>query len=443
MASLEGIDSPALAGAEPTRQLSMRDAKTLTLSALGGALEFYDFVIFIYFTAAISKLFFPPDMPDWLRLVQTFGIFAAGYLARPIGGILFAHYGDLIGRKRMFALSIFLMAAPCLAIGLVPTYQTIGIAAPLLLLLFRIMQGAAIGGEVPGGWVFVAEHVPPSRMGFGTACLSAGIMVGACLGSVAAYTIHAIYSPKELLETGWRVAFIAGGVFGLISVYLRRWLDETPVFVELKERGRLAKELPVWIALREHRRSVAVLMIMTWVFSSAVVGVSLLAPTLFQSYFKIDANSSFLASAMGTVVFAIGLVVGGSSYDRFGVRSLICWGLFYSVSYAVFFNGLKANPDLLYPLYALACFGAGALLGVVPPLTIPMFPPAVRFSGFSFSYNSSYAIFGSVTPFAMITSLQYWSSAPAIYIALMGGLAALVGIYLMMSKASEKAAALR
>ena len=103
-------------------------------------------------------------MPDWLRLLQTFGIFSAGYLARPLGGIVIAHFGDLLGRKRMFALSIFLMAAPTLAIGLLPTYASIGIAAPLLLLLMRILQGVAIGGEVPGAWVFVAEHVPRAAL---------------------------------------------------------------------------------------------------------------------------------------------------------------------------------------------------------------------------------------------------------------------------------------
>src|SRR5690606_9226920 len=124
--------------------------RTLGLSALGGALEFYDFVIFVFFATTMGALFFPADMPGWLRLVQTFGIFAAGYLARPLGGIVLAHFGDLLGRKRMFLFSILLMAVPTLLIGLLPTYATVGIAAPLLLLLLRIAQGAAIGGEAPG-----------------------------------------------------------------------------------------------------------------------------------------------------------------------------------------------------------------------------------------------------------------------------------------------------
>jgi MFS family permease len=132
-----------------TRPLNRQDYKTLTLAALGGALEFYDFIIFVFFAAVVGELFFPADIPEWLRQVQTFGIFAAGYLARPLGGIIMAHFGDLVGRKKMFTLSILLMALPTLAIGLLPTYASIGIAAPLLLLLMRILQGAAIGGKCP------------------------------------------------------------------------------------------------------------------------------------------------------------------------------------------------------------------------------------------------------------------------------------------------------
>jgi MFS family permease len=130
-----------------TRPLNKQDYKTLTLAALGGALEFYDFIIFVFFAAVVGELFFPADIPEWLRQVQTFGIFAAGYLARPLGGIVMAHFGDLVGRKKMFTLSILLMAVPTLAIGLLPTYASMGIVAPLLLLLMRVLQGAAIGGS--------------------------------------------------------------------------------------------------------------------------------------------------------------------------------------------------------------------------------------------------------------------------------------------------------
>jgi MFS family permease len=138
----------------------------------------------------VGKLFFPADMPEWLRLMQTFGIFAAGYLARPLGGIVMAHFGDLLGRKKMFTLSIFMMAVPTLIMGLLPTYAQIGMWAPILLLLMRVIQGAAIGGEVPGAWVFVSEHVPQRHIGYACGTLTSGLTAGILLGSLVATAIN-------------------------------------------------------------------------------------------------------------------------------------------------------------------------------------------------------------------------------------------------------------
>ncbi len=156
-----------------------------------------------------------------------------------------AHFGDLVGRKKMFTLSILLMALPTLAIGLLPTYISVGIVAPLLLLLMRILQGAAIGGEVPGAWVFVAEHVPEKRIGIACGTLTAGLTVGILLGSVVATLINTSLTPQGIHDGGWRIPFLLGGVFGLIAMYLRRWLQETPIFLEMQQRKALAQELPV------------------------------------------------------------------------------------------------------------------------------------------------------------------------------------------------------
>ncbi len=215
------------------RPLGRKDYKTLSLSALGGTLEFYDFVIFVFFAVTISHLFFPPDMPEWMAQLQTLGIFAAGYLARPIGGIIIAHFGDRLGRKRMFALSVFLMSLPTFVIGILPTYASIGVAAPLLLLLMRMLQGAAIGGEMPGAWVFVAEHLPKERYGLGIGVLTSGITGGILLGSIVAIVINRVYITEEVLDFAWRIPFILGGIFGFVAVYLRRFLSETPIFKEL------------------------------------------------------------------------------------------------------------------------------------------------------------------------------------------------------------------
>src|SRR5690606_22438104 len=210
--------------------LSRQQLKTLALASLGGALEFYDFVVFVFFAGTMGALFFPHDMPGWLKLVQTFGIFAAGYLARPLGGVVMAHFGDLSGRKRMFMLSILLMAIPTLLMGLLPTYDRIGVAAPLLLLLLRILQGAAIGGEAPGAWVFVSEHAGPRHRNLACGALSAGLCAGILIGSLVARALNAGFDEATLLDWGWRLPFVIGGIFGLLAMFLRRKLNESPVF---------------------------------------------------------------------------------------------------------------------------------------------------------------------------------------------------------------------
>ena len=193
------------ASAKSSQLLTAAELRTLSLASLGGALEFYDFVIFVFFIAVIGKLFFPANLPEWMRQTQASGIFAAGYLARPLGGIVMAHFGDTRGRKRMFTLSILLMAIPILLIGFLPTYRSIGIAAPLLLLTMRLMQGIAIGGEAPGGWVFVAEHARRGHAGFAVGLLTAGLSCGILLGTLTATGLNMVFSQAQIVGGFWRV----------------------------------------------------------------------------------------------------------------------------------------------------------------------------------------------------------------------------------------------
>ena len=418
----------SISGAPVARSLNRGDYKTLSLSALGGALEFYDFIIFVFFAALIGKLFFPAEMPQWLRLLQTFGIFASGYLARPLGGIVMAHFGDLLGRKRMFTLSIFLMAVPTLVMGLMPTYAQIGIWAPLALLALRVLQGAAIGGEVPGAWVFVAEHVPAQRIGFACSTLTAGLTIGILLGSLTANVINRVYSPEELADYAWRIPFLIGGVFGLVSVYLRRYLHETPVFAELQQRQSLAAELPLRAVVREHRPAILLSALLTWILSAGIVVVILMAPTLLQTQHGIPATQALLANGAAIVCLSIGCVLAGLAADRFGAgRVFVVGGLALLLSSWAFFSLLGAHPQWLIPLYALAGLCVGTI-GAIPMVLVKAFPVAVRFTGVSFSYNLAYAVFGGLTPIAVSLLLAWNPLGPAIYVALLCLLLVVLGM---------------
>lgn len=381
-----------------SKKVNARELRTLLLASLGGALEFYDFIIFVFFTTVIGKLFFSPSMPEWMRQIQTFGIFAAGYLARPLGGIVMAHFGDTRGRKRVFTLSVLLMAIPTLLIGVLPTYQSIGIAAPLLLLTMRVMQGIAIGGEAPGGWVFVAEHAQNGQVGFAVGLLTGGLSSGILLGSLVATGVNLAFTQEQIAGGFWRMPFVIGGAFGFIAMLLRRWLDETPVFEELRRRAALSRELPLGAVLRSHRSAIAVSVLTTWMLTAAIVVVILMTPSMLQNLFRLTPLDVQLANLAGTTALCLSTVAVGAATDRFGIRRVAVplLVLLIVATYGLYI-GAERLPSALLPLYVFAGIGAGAAV-LTPIVMIRAFPPAVRFTGVSFSYNISYALFGGLTP---------------------------------------------
>ncbi|MEH6420626.1 MFS transporter [Pseudomonas sp. CGJS7] len=431
------MTSEALASAPPAgaAKLNRKDARTLLLSALGGALEFYDFVIFVFLTEILRKLFFPPGMPEWLGTLQVYGIFAAGYLVRPIGGVIMAHFGDRSGRKRMFTLSVFLMALPTLFIGLLPTYAQIGIAAPLLLLALRIVQGIAIGGEVPGAWTFVAEHAPRGRVGFACASLSAGLTAGILIGSLISTAINTWFTPEQVLGGAWRAPFIIGGVFGFLAVYLRRWLSETPVFAAMRESRQLVKELPLAQVLRDHMSGVALSMLVTWLLTAAIVVIILMTPTIVQQKFGIEPARAFLGNSLAAFCLTLSAVGGGLLVDKIGRgKALLIGSLGVLISSFALYYDLNHGARNFLPLYALAGVFVG-VVGVIPAVMVAAFPAPVRFSGLSFSYNVAYAVFGALTP----PLIGYMAShlggmAPAYYVMSVAVVGIGVSLYLLRTR---------
>jgi MFS family permease len=418
--------------AVPDRRLTARDYRTLSLATLGGLLEFYDFIIFVFFANTIGELFFPPEISDWVRQFQTFGIFAAGYLARPLGGVVMAHAGDLHGRKKMFTLSIFLMALPTLGIGLLPTYSKLGFWAPVLLLLLRILQGVAVGGEVPGAWVFVSEHVHPSQVGLACGILTAGLTGGILLGSLVATGLSIVMTHGQLTAYGWRIPFLIGGAFGLLSMYLRRLLAETPVFEELKARRALASETPLKTVLRDYRGAVVLSGLLTWMLSAAIVVVILMTPALLEKMYGVAAVVALRANSLAALGLTAGCVLAGRLTDRFGPGRMLLVGcpLLGAAAYLLY-AAATLDPWLTTFFYTLTGLAVG-IVAVVPYVMIAMFPPKIRFSGISFSYNLAYAIFGGLTPIVVAWLLRFDRLAPAHYVAALCLLGSGIGVFLIV-----------
>lgn len=382
-----------------------RIGKLIVLSGLGGTLEFFDFVLFIFFAPVISRIFFPPEMPEWIAMVQTLGIFSAGYVFRPVGGLVMAHYGDLFGRKRVFTFSILLMAAATLAIAMLPGYSSVGWLAPLLLVSLRIVQGIAIGGEVPGSWTFISEHVPARRLALACGFLCSCLAFGVFLASFVSLLANLVFTAEELRSYAWRIPFVIGGVFGLLGVFVRRWLTETPVFILARAQQRLVKVPPIVVVVRHHGAGLIVSAVATWILSAGIIVATMMTPTLLEKRYGFDTFTSLSATCFGSLFMVVGGIIAGLASDRIGVgRFYMCASPVFAVTTYIFYTGIGGSHVELYLLYAVASFMTG-IIGVAPCFMVRSFPSNVRFTGISLAYNLSFAIFGGATPVLIAGSL--------------------------------------
>ena len=217
------------------QQLTLKEIKIITLTSIGGALEFFEFTIYALFAHYISIHFFSNQGPI-NSLLMTFGVYALGYFARPIGGIVFGHLGDKYGRKNAFTLSILCMSVATLLIGCLPSYETIGISAPILLILFRLLQGFSVGGEIAGAAVFTAEHLPLQRRGTGMGIVFMAITLGNTLGGVVGLILNYLLGDVIMLAWGWRLPFLIGFILGILSYFIEKKLQKLPFFEKWKEK---------------------------------------------------------------------------------------------------------------------------------------------------------------------------------------------------------------
>jgi len=300
----------------------------------------------------------------------------------------------------------------------------------LLLLVLRLLQKAAIGGEIPGAWVFVAEHVQPRHTGFACGTLTAGLTGGILLGSLVAAAVNKTYTPAEMLTEGWRVPFIIGGLFGLLAVWLRRYLEETPVFRELHAAQKIADEMPLKKVVREHKAPVALVMTLTWLLSAAIVVMILMTPALVQKLYAIAPATALGASSIATLFLSLGCVVFGALADRFGPGRVLALGcIALGATSWLFYALLPQMPGRIDELYALCGFFVG-VIGVVPSVAVRAFPAEVRFSGLSFSYNVAYAIFGGLTPVAVRWMMESDPLAALHYVVALCVVGLLTGLYI-------------
>lgn len=375
-------------------------------SALGSALEYYSFIIYILLARYLGKLFFP-EVSAPIALLNTLLIFAIGYLVAPLGAVGFSFIADRWGRKKTMVSTIILMAIATFAIGLLPTYQTAGLAATGLLIFLRLLQGIARGAETPGAITFMSEHAKEKHQGRFCGLLFFAIGTGALLASLVNYVLTSTLTEAEILHFGWRIPFLLAGILGTVGYQIRVHTTETPLFLA-QEKSELVR-IPIFSVCKTHFAKILIGMGLVW-SGACLVNFGLFLPTFLQAHFGYSPKDTYLAMTAGFAMDFL-LIIFGILADRITFKRFYLIGI--SINLILLYPAfqllhLKTLPAL-YAFYFLYQLSILLLAACYPAMLARSFPTKVRYSGIAISYLTVYS-FAGLIPLA-INQLYVHSSS--------------------------------
>lgn len=401
-------------------------------AAMGNAVEWFDYAIYSYLVASIGLNFFPEADPT-ARTLLTFSLIAIPFVLRPFGGIVLGPLGDKLGRRRVLAFTIIMMSAATFGIGFIPGYATIGIAAPILLLLARLVQGFSTGGEYGGAATFIAEYAPDRRRGFYGSFLEFGTLSGYVLGASLATAVQLGLSEEALNSWGWRIPFFVAGPLGLIGFYLRHRLEDTPAFRDAENAGETA-QAPFKEVIRAVWPQILNLIGFVILLNVAVYTMLTYMPTYLTQVLQISDTEALIVIIGVMLGMLVVIAPVGALSDRIGRKPVLLASAigFLLLSYpAIALVGLRDPLPVTLGIAVLALLLV-LMLGTIGSALPAMFPTRNRYGGFSIGYSTSTAVFGGTAPLiitALISSTGN-TAIPAFY--LMGAAAiAIVPILLM------------
>jgi MHS family proline/betaine transporter-like MFS transporter len=387
----------------------------LGANLVGNILEWYDFALYGSFATLFSKLFFPHKDP-FLALLETFGAFAIGYVTRPLGGIVFGHIGDTKGRKTALIVSILLMSLPTFLVGLLPTYDAAGYLSPLLLVVLRILQGIAIGGEFTLAMSFLVETAASDRRGYQGSYAMVGVVGGILMGTIAALVVAGSLSPEHFQTWGWRLPFLSGLLLLAVGILLRRHLPESPAF----ERRTLI-ELPFVESIRLYRNRMLQGFGFLVTNSVAFYLIVVYQPSYLSTLPQMNLKSALFIQVLSLVLLLFLIPFGGLLSDLFGRKPVTLTSVlgFLFLSYPVYRLFQNGSPAAVFAGQSIFVALLALYIGPLPSIMAEIFPSRVRCSALSVTYNTNLAIFGGTTPLAATFLIHRFQtdSAPGAYLA--------------------------
>ena len=383
--------------------------KAVSAAALGNAMEWFDFGVFSLVAAAIGKNFFPDATPT-IQLLGAFAVFAVAFFARPLGGIVFGPLGDRIGRKQVLALTMIMMAISTFCIGLIPSFSAIGIAAPILLIGFRLIQGFSAGGEYGGAATFVAEYSPDRKRGFMGSWLEFGTFAGFILASLTVAAVSYLTGEAAMHDWAWRIPFFIAGPLGLIGLFLRTRLEETPAFAEHAEKQKAegsSESVPLKELFTEHWKPMLLCIGLVLLMNVSTYLLTTVMPTYMQQHvidpstgeyvraLTADGMMTFIMCAMLIFLPLLGLLA-----DKVGRKPLIITGCILTLLFALPLLHLIQQGSLIYIGLGLLGFSLiqSCFSSTMPSKLPSLFATHVRYGGLAIAFNISAALFAGPTP---------------------------------------------
>lgn len=383
-------------------------------SSIGNILEWYEYALYAYFSTVISTLFFPTDN-HFVSIVLTFSTFAVGLAARPLGGIIFGYIGDRFSRKKMLTVTILLMSIPTLCMGCLPTYEKIGIFAPLILITLRIIQGIALGGEFGASCVYLFESAPQNKRGFyGTLPLS-GVGMGLVLSACTILIVESLVSQETLYAYAWRIPFFISVVGSFLAYYMRKNLLESPDFVIAQQKKTLVKN-PLFELFRNHKSSLVGLFAIFLTTQISFFVVFIFGKTMMIDFLHYDARTAGKFNLLTMISYTIATVIFGYLSDKINKRYIILLGaagIFVTV--LPFIHSLQSGiTSMIFVTSLLLGAFIGMTEGTLNPIVAETFPTNIRATSVAFCWNFTSICFGGVAPILSMWLIQTTGSTSAV-----------------------------